>query len=1733
MKCEHGVMNWHVSCQQLLPSGNLQVEFRRISLTGFRSCVSRSQTGASQSRQSTEDNAYENTQIYKERTKKWHDSRLQGDKDFKVGDLEVILNGDSPVPTRIVEGILQPVAPTTTEQKLARKNELKARGTLLMALLDKHQLKFYSHKDAKTLVEAIEKRFEGNTETKKVQKTLLKQQHKNFTGSSSESLDQIHDTLQKLVNQLKIHGVSLSQEEVNLNTTELLNAAASFYAVCAKRLVSSLPNVDSLSNAINVDDPEEMDLRWQMAMLTMRARRFLQKTGRNLGANGPTSMDFDMSKAECYNCYRKGHFARECRIYQAAKEPANYALMAFSSSSSSSDNELRDNALVTLRQKLEKAEQESDDLKLRFQPSDGYHAVPPPYTGKFMPPKLDLVFNTTPTAVETDHSAFTVQLSPTKPAQDLSHIKRHTAPIIEDWVSDSEDESETKAPHIILITTPKPVSPKPASSGKRRNRKACFVCKSVDHLIKDCDYHAKKMAQPTPKNHAHMGNHMVPTAVLTQSKPVSITAVRPISADVPKFRKMAQPTPKNHAHRGNHMVPTAVLTQSKQVSITAVRPISADVPKFRVTQPRHAKPFVTKSKSPIKRHLTRSHSPKTSNLPPRVTAVKASVVSAAQGMHGKWEWRPKCPILDHVSQTTGKFDGKVDEGFLVRYSVNSKAFRVFNSRTRIVQETLHVIFLENKPNIAGSSPTWLFDTDSLTRTMNYQPVTAGNQTNLSASFQDKFNAEKVGEEIDQQYMLFPMWSFGFTNPQNNDRYASFDGKEHDFDAKKLESEVSVSPSSSAQSRKQDDKTKKEAKGKSPVQSFTGYKDLSVEFEDCSDNRINEVNVAGTIVPTVGQNSLNSTNTFSVAGPLNAAASPTYGKSSFIDASQLSNDPDMPKLEDITYSDVGAEADFNNLETSITISPIPTTRVHKDHPVSQIIGDLRNPRGYIKLSKIQVRLKLCRKSFFSSRCRKNKARLIAQGHTQEEKIDYEVVFALVARIEAIGLFLAYASFMGFIMYQMDVKSVFLYGTIEEEVYVCQSLGFEDPDHPDKVYKVVKAHYGLHQAPRACQDKYVAEILRKFGLTEGKSASTPIDTDKPLLKDPDGEDVDAHTYSDSPLLGVNTPRSDDDRLELMELMVFLLPKIEKVRIGVNVVDLQVSAVRHMLLLLVQKFLLFSMMNWCCSLSAVRSSKLASMGYEKPSTKVTFYKAFFSSQWKLLIHTILQCMSAKRTSWNEFSSSMASVVICLSSGDLSTHTTKYTSPALTQKVFANMRRVGKGFYGVETPLFKGMLVEQHGDEKGDADEHVEEVNTGDAGGDDSADHREVQPPSPKPQSQPQPQQAADFPMSLLQEALDACGALTRRVEHLKYDKVAQALEITKLKRRVKKLEKRNKVRVLKLRRLQRVGTSQRVETSDDTVMDDGRQAESQAKIYKIDMDHANKVLSMQEDETEPTEVQEIVDVVTTTKLITKVVTAASETVTAASAIITTVEAQVPVATTATLTTAPARVAAAPSRRRKGVIIRDPEEVSATSTIIPAETKSKDKGKGIFVEEPKPLKKKQQIEQDKQFARKLHDKLNKDIDWDAAIDNVKLKAKEDPAMEEEENRALQTINETPAEKAAKRRKFNEDVEDLKRHLQIVPSEDDDVYTEATPLAIKVPVMDYEIIEMNNKPYYKIIRADRTHQLYISFMTLLRNFDREDLEALWSLVKEKFSTTKPKNFSDDFLLTTLGAMFEKPDAHS
>ncbi|GJZ74252.1 retrovirus-related pol polyprotein from transposon TNT 1-94 [Tanacetum coccineum] len=281
---------------------------------------------------------------------------------------EVIENGNAPPITKVVEGVETTIAPATAEEKAQRRLELKARSTLLLGIPNEHQLKFNSIKDAKSLLQAIEKRFGGNAATKKTQRNLLKQQYKFFTASSSEVLDQTFDRLQKLISQLEILSESISQEDVNQKFLRSLSPEWNTHTIVwrnkpeidtlslddfynnlkiyepdVKETSSSSSNTQnvafvssnstsSINGAVNtahgativstqatavnsttIDNLKEMDLRWQMAMLTMRARRFLKNTGRKFYVNGTETIGFDKSKVECYNCHKRGHFARECR----------------------------------------------------------------------------------------------------------------------------------------------------------------------------------------------------------------------------------------------------------------------------------------------------------------------------------------------------------------------------------------------------------------------------------------------------------------------------------------------------------------------------------------------------------------------------------------------------------------------------------------------------------------------------------------------------------------------------------------------------------------------------------------------------------------------------------------------------------------------------------------------------------------------------------------------------------------------------------------------------------------------------------------------------------------------------------------------------------------------------------------------------------------------------------------------------------------------------------------------------------------------------------------------------------------------------------------------------------------------------------------------------------------------------------------------------------------------------
>nr|GEU55992.1 putative ribonuclease H-like domain-containing protein [Tanacetum cinerariifolium] len=626
-----------------------------------------------------------------------------------------------------------------------------------------------------------------------------------------EVLDQTFDRLQKLISQLEIHGESISQEDVNqkflrslppewnthtiigprdiklkqkftkhsfvsLNSTSNTNGAVNIAhevsaassqvntvnssnidnlsddVICA--FLSSQPSSPQLVNEdleqIHPNDLEEIDLKWQMVMLTMRARRFLKKIGRKLIVNGNETIGFDKSNVECYNCHKKGHFARECRA------PRNQ------------ENKNREST-----RRIVPVETPASSELMSCDRLGGYDWSDQATDGNLLPLKPDLSsleeFVNEPIVTKTTVKKPLVETSEVMASEDKPPVvRKNFGPLIfKDWISDSRDDAES--------------SPKI----EKKMVKPSFV---KIEFVKSKEQIMKKLMED-----------MLPLEVTSKEG-------------------------KSLAKDETSGILKSFITRIENLVDHKVKVIRCD--NGTEFKNRDMNQFCEMKEAVSTAFYVHN----------RVLVVKPHNKTPYALFHGRTQilsfMRPfGCLVtilntIDHL----GKFDGKADEGFFVEYSINSKAFRVFNSRTWIVEVTLHISSTVNAAS-------------------------------------------------------------------------------------------------------------------------------------------NEVNVV-------------------------------YRKSSV----ELTDDPSSKRV-------------FRN-----------------------------------KLDEREILIK-------------NNARLVLQGHTQEEGIDYDEVFAPVTRIEAIRLFLDYALFKDFVVYQMDVKSAFLYGKIKEEVYVCQPLGFKDPDFPDKVYKVEKSLYRLHQAPRA--------------------------------------------------------------------------------------------------------------------------------------------------------------------------------------------------------------------------------------------------------------------------------------------------------------------------------------------------------------------------------------------------------------------------------------------------------------------------------------------------------------------------------------------------------------------------------------------------------------------------------------------------------------------------------------------
>nr|GEX23053.1 ribonuclease H-like domain-containing protein [Tanacetum cinerariifolium] len=648
--------------------------------------------------------------------------------------------------------------------------------------------------------------------------------------------------------------------------------------------------------------------------------------------------------------------------------------------------------------------------------------------------------------------------------------------------------------------------------------------------------------------------------------------------------------------------------------------------------------------------------------------------------------------------------------------------------------------------------------------------------------------------------------------------------------------------------------------------------------------------------------------------------------------------------------------------------------------------------------------------------RNKACLVAQGHRQEEGIDYYEFFALVARIKALRIFSSFASYMGFIVYQIDVKSAFLYGTIDEEV----------KQKEDGIF--------------IRQDKYVAEILKKFDFLSVKTASILINTQKPLVKDEEAADVDVHlyrsmisslmyltasrpdimfavcacsrfqvtpktshlqavkrifrylkgqpklglwypkvssfdleAYPDSDYVGANLDRkSTTGGCQFLGRRLILWQYKKQTIVATSTTEAEYVADVHCSTLLKRRLLEVTTAKHSKELASPKQTALG-----KDESNLLILDSLLKTIWSSMHHVIAMKqwlfqskrllgsspIDGKRVNIKE-SSIHRTLKLDDEEGDMSQHQDIYDNPSLTKKVFTNMERVGTGFSRVVTPLFENMLVPA-----------AEEVG-----------------------------QAQDDDWLKLQELMDLCIRLSNKVLDLESEvidiKFSFTDKIEKLKDMVHKLEEENKILKGTSFKSAKVDTVAPIEDKEESFkqgsmiadMDEDVEVnleENQAKAYNLDLQHSEKVLSMQDiDEEEHAKVEEVLKVVTAAKLMTKVVTTAQPTTTAAQV-----------------------SKASAQRRRRGVVIQDPEE-TASSVILHTE--------------------------DEVFERQLEAELNASINWNDIIDQVKKS------------------------------------------------------------------------EMQNNEVM-----------------------REDLETLCKLVKERFETTEPKNFSDDFLLNIFKIMFEKPNVEA
>nr|GEY85509.1 hypothetical protein [Tanacetum cinerariifolium] len=1037
-------------------------------------------------------------------------------------------------PLPVMEFPLEEEVPTarrtitvTTEDMQKRKNDVKARTTLMLSLPDEHQLRFSKYKTAQEVWAVILKTFGGNEATKKTKKNLLKQQYGNFKAEGSETLEQIFNRLQKksepnsqnmaFISSAKhsrgnedVNTASVSTASTNVPTASANNRVASISQDTACAYIASQSSCSQIKfediNQIDEDDMEEMDIKWSMALLSMRADKFWKKTGKKISIQGSDMAGFDKSKVECFNCHKMGHFAREWSgmdwSYMANDEenhalvadeeaPTKFALMANTSAESKE--------LETLKKEKEgvdgklagflTASKDLDNLiesqrSYKNKEGLGYSAVPPPPAQIYSSPKKDFSWTGLSEFADdtvTDYS----RPSPTMESTSGDDQNRNPS------VSETDASPSTiTSKHFIKFVKPNDSLSK-SKTGKTESSKKPPV-KYAEQYRKPNKKANKNGEKGTSRSHNNIYESFTP-------RPVVHRPYRPLVKPMRTNMNGARPNRTSFNKQG-----------SSQNNIDDKGYWDSGCSRYmagNISYLSDYEPFDGGYVSLVKEdaRLLAKEQSKPINLKCIVLGRDfkllddANILLRNPRQHNMYSIDLN-NIVPHKDLTCLVAKASADECMLWHRRLGHLNFRIMNNLVR--------------HNLVRGLPTKCFENDHTCTA-----CLKGKQHKASSK-------SKLVNSVSKPLYTLHMDLFGPTSDETSGILRKFITEiENLKDLKDLKVKI-IRCDNEGEFRNKE------------INDFCSQKGIKREFSNArtpQQNGTNSTNLSGTkdaanqevkknvsslryiAFPNWVHDALlesssskpqddYSTDVLECSGNPNPTASTTYPPADQLETLIVESPIPTVSLPVLTacFNDSlepsnesnGVEADVSNMETTITASPTPTLRNHKDHPKSQIIGPVdtsvqtKNKSKQEKLLQFKIQrvwtLVDCPKGVRPIRTKwvlknkkdergiviKNKARLVAQGHTQEEGINYDEVFAPVVRIE-------------------------------------------DPEFLARVYKVEKAMYGLHQAPRAWYG-----TLSKYLLTNGFQRGTIDQT--LFIRRQRGDFILVQVYVDDIIFGSSNPQ-----------------------------------------------------------------------------------------------------------------------------------------------------------------------------------------------------------------------------------------------------------------------------------------------------------------------------------------------------------------------------------------------------------------------------------------------------------------------------------------------------------------------------------------------------------------------------------------------------------------------------------